>query len=151
MIKFDRDLGEVVFRCLFCIIFLGLGAEHLFSDQLVQLLMPYWLPYKRAVSVACGLWLVGWGTLILLGWQLRRAAFALAAFLVIVTALVHLPGVFATPESIPTECAWLWTILQRSNLVKNLCLFGVCVHLLHHEPGKYSLQSYWNRKAKQSR
>jgi NAD(P)-dependent dehydrogenase (short-subunit alcohol dehydrogenase family) len=29
-----------------------------------------------------------------------------------------------------------------SNFVKNLCLLGVCFHLLHHQTGKLSLESY---------
>ena len=30
-------------------------------------------------------------------------------------------------------------------LVKNLCLLGVCVHLLSHQPGRYSLDRYLAR------
>ena len=140
--RLSPDICDLVFRALFCLIFIGLGMEHLVSDQLLQHLMPAWVPEKRLISMACGLWLVGWGSLILLGWRVRMAAWALGAFLVGVTALVHLPGILAYSAQVPAECEWTWQILQRSNLVKNLCLLGVCFHLLHHQVGRYSLEHY---------
>lgn len=146
--KIDSDLADLLFRGLFCLIFIGLGGEHIFSDSLIQHLMPEWMPYQRLVSLLCGLWLVGWGSLILLGWRIRAAAYGLGLFLVVVTVVVHFPAVISEPASIPKEYHWLWQILQRSNLVKNLCLLGVCFHLLHHRVGKYSLESYLkNRRA----
>jgi uncharacterized membrane protein YphA (DoxX/SURF4 family) len=140
--KLTADTADLLFRALFCVIFVGLGAEHLFSDDLIQRLMPDWVPFERAVSIGCGLWLMGWGSLILLGLKVRWAAIALGVFLVIVTAAVHLPGVFSTPGDIDPRNAWMWDILQRSNLAKNMCLLGVCFHLLHHRVGKYSLEQY---------
>lgn len=139
--RLTRDYSECIFRALFCIIFLGLGAEHIFSDQLIQKLMPAWVPMKRSVSVLCGVWLIVWGSFILVGFRLRLAAFCLGVFLVVVTCAVHIPGVLMEPV-LPSDYQWMWTILQRSNLVKNLCLLGVCFHLFYHEPGKYSLEYY---------
>ena len=75
------------------------------------------------------------GSLILLGWKLRWTALALGGFLVAVTGFVHLPGLFSYPPGVSLECHWMWDILQRTNLVKNLCLLGVCFHLLHHRVG----------------
>ena len=140
--RMNRDLADLLFRSLFCLIFVGLGSEHLMSDDLIQMLMPTWVPFKRLVSIGCGVWLVGWGGLILVGWGLRWAALALGAFLAIVTIGVHVPGVLSSPPEIHPDCVWMWTILQRTNLVKNLCLLGVCFHLLYHEVGKYSLEHY---------
>ena len=140
--KIDKDLADLFFRFLFCTIFVGLGAEHIVSDALIRHLMPAWIPFPRLVSFTCGVWLVGWGGLILLGWRLRWAAIALAAFLVVVTIVVHVPGVVMHPADITQENMWLWDILQRSNLVKNLCLLGVCFELLYHQVGKYSLDAY---------
>jgi len=140
------DFEEFLFRALFCIIFVALGGEHLVSDQLIQRLMPEWMPYPRLISMICGLWLICGGGLILLGWHLRWAAYGLGAFLVLVTTLVHLPGVMLTPGQIPADCEWLWTILQRTNLAKNLCLLGVCFHLQNHSLGKLSLER-WLSKA----
>lgn len=138
----DEDVSDLVFRLLFCLIFVGLGLEHIFSDTLIQHLMPTWMPMKRLVSFSCGLWLVSFGSLILLGWKLRIAACGLAAFLVVVTLSVHIPGVMFQSASISPENYWMWEILQRTNLVKNLCLLGVCFQLLHHKVGKYSLEKW---------
>ena len=66
-------------------------------------------------------------------------------FVVAVTALVHAPALLSYPPTLPEGCLWMWDILQRSNFVKNLCLLGVCFHLLHHEPGKLSLAAYLQR------
>ncbi|MFN8390923.1 MAG: DoxX family protein [Bdellovibrionota bacterium] len=145
-LRISSDAADLIFRALFCLIFVGLGGEHLFSDALIQHLMPEWMPLKRVVSIGCGVWLVGWGTLILMGWHLRWAAIGLGYFLIIVTAAVHIPGVLYRAPTIPESQYWMWEILQRSNLVKNLCLLGVCFHLLHHKVGKYSLEAYLDAK-----
>jgi hypothetical protein len=141
MIKRD-DIAELAFRGLFCVIFLGLGRELLFSDELFRLLMPAWVPWPPAVSILVGLWLVVWGALILLGFRLRCAAIALGAFVVVVTAAVHGPAMFTYPTDLPVDSRWMWDILQRSNFVKNLYLLGVCFHLLHHRTGCFSLDAW---------
>lgn len=146
----NRDVADLLFRVLFCLIFVGLGGEHILSDELIQMLMPAWVPFKRLVSIGCGVWLVSWGSLILVGWKMRWAAIALAAFLLVVTLGVHLPGVLSNPPEMHQECVWLWMILQRTNLVKNLCLLGVCFHLLYHDVGKYSLEQYFLRRPSRS-
>lgn len=138
--KINYDLSDLIFRAMFSLIFIGLGGEHIISDQLIQHLMPTWVPYPRLVSFSCGLWLVFWGTFILIGWRIRHAAYALGIFLILVTLLVHLPAVYFNPSELPEQYHWMWQILQRSNLVKNLCLLGVCVHLMHHPLGRHSLE-----------
>ena len=140
--KINADIADLLFRLLFCLIFVGLGLEHIFSDSLIRQLMPDWVPYPRMASLLCGIWLVVWGSFIMIGWQVRLAAFALGIFLVVVTVLVHVPGVLGLPEQIPAGSQWMWEILQRSNLVKNLCLLGVCFHLHYHQLGRYSLERY---------
>ncbi len=140
--KMNKDIIELLFRIFFCIIFVGLGGEHLFSDQLIQNLMPAWVPYPRTTSILCGLWLIFWGGLIFIGLWIRPAAVALSIFLVVVTLGVHLPGVLEIPVEVPAGAEWMWVVLQRSNLVKNLCLFGGCLHFMTHDLGKYSLSKY---------
>ncbi len=44
------DISEFLFRILFCIIFIGLGGEHLFKDDLIRL-----LGYQRGCT-ALGYW-----------------------------------------------------------------------------------------------
>ena len=86
----------------------------------------------------------------LLGWRVRLAAIALGVFLILVTLLVHAPGVLSYPANLPEESRWAWDILQRTNLVKNLCLLGVCFHLLQYQVGKYSLEAYVKRRQSDS-
>lgn len=133
------DISDLLFRLFFSLIFLALGFEHVFSDTLIQQLMPTWLPYPRLISVACGIWLLFFGSWIAIGFKLRIAAIALAAFLLIATFAVHVPGALVDHPELPGQYQWMWIILQRSNLAKNLCLFGVCLHLIYYVPGKYSI------------
>ncbi len=135
----SRDGNELVFRILFSSIFLGLGGEHLLDDRLIQNLMPAWIPTPRLLSVLAGLVLLTGGTMVLVGWRIRQAAWILGIFLVIVTLTVHLPAALLPPPPMPAEAEWMWVVLQRSNLVKNLCLLGVCFQLGYHQLGVYSL------------
>ncbi len=139
----SSDVRDLVFRALFSSIFVGLGAEHIFDDVLILHLMPQWVLYPHLVSGICGLILLSGGLSILLGYRLKWGATMLGAFLIAVTVTVHLPGLFQAPQSISDQ--WLWTVFQRSNLVKNLCLFGVCVQLTGHRPGAYSFDARLNR------
>jgi len=143
---FSRDLSELMFRVLFSSIFIGLGGEHIIDDRLIMQLMPTWVPAPRLVSVGTGVLLLTGGGMVLLGYQLRRAAWLLGVFLVIVTFVVHIPAVFVKMEGLSPEHAWLWPVLQRSNLVKNLCLLGVCIHLAWHTPGRFSLDGWLARR-----
>lgn len=59
----------------------------------------------------------------------------------VVTLVVHVPGVLARPVFVESEALWLWDILQRTNLVKNISLL-VFFHFLHHRLGKDSLARY---------
>ena len=141
--RLNYDLTELVFRVLFSLIFLGLGMEHLFSDHLIQDMMPDWLVYKRACSILAGLILLTGGLSVLLGYHMMWGGLLLCGFLIVVTAMIHVPAVIFPPPDMPADWEWLWTVYQRSNLVKNLCLLGVCFHLINHTAGKYSLDARW--------
>jgi len=95
----NHDVSEFLFRLLFSSIFVVLGAEHLFHDELIQRLMPEWVPMRRVVSVASGVTLLLGGASIALGVRVQEGA----------------------------------------------VLLGVCLHLLTHEPGRYTLPGYWQR------
>jgi uncharacterized membrane protein YphA (DoxX/SURF4 family) len=144
--RVDADMRDLIFRALFSTIFVGLGCEHLLDDRLIQHLMPGWVQYPVLASRLSGMLLFAGGLSILFGYHLQLGARVLGAFLLVVSLVVHLPGCFIVPASIPEDAAWLWTILQRSNLVKNVCLLGVCVHLTTHEPGRFSLDAWFKRK-----
>jgi uncharacterized membrane protein len=70
----NHDVSELMFRLLFSSIFVVLGAEHLFHDDLIQQLMPEWLPMKRAFSVASGVILLLGGASIALGVRVQEGA-----------------------------------------------------------------------------
>ena len=143
--KTQSDLSDLLFRLFFSTIFLGLGAEHIFKDEIIQFLMPDWIPLKRLASLFAGTLLLTGGTLILLGYKLRFAAILLGIFVITVTAIVHAPALMTSPTGLPNEWEWLWQVFQRSNFVKNLCLLGVCFHLLEHCPGRFSLEHFLKR------
>lgn len=138
----SKDFSDLIFRILFSLIFIGLGGEHLVSDELIQKLMPEWMPAPRLVSILCGLVLFLGGALIAIGYRIKFAAVLLGSFLILVTALVHAPGLQATTS--PIACPqdqWMWDTLQRSNFVKNLCLLGVCAMLPFYSTGRWSLEA----------
>jgi len=136
-----EDTSDLIFRVLFSTIFIGLGIEHLVSDALLQTLIPDWVGPKRLVSIVSGVVLLGGGASIALGYKVDVGATVLGVFLIVVTAVVHTRGL--------TSGSSLWQVYQRSNLVKNVCLLGVCVHLVTHQPGRYSLDAYLRRRAGQ--
>ncbi|MEM7180865.1 MAG: DoxX family protein [Spirochaetota bacterium] len=141
----NEDLTDLFFRVMFSSIFLGLGMEHLFQDEILQKLMPEWFEWilpKRIVSICTGLVLLFGGSSILLGYKIRLGALVLASFLVLVNASIHFLGVVKSPDTMPANWHWLWDAYQRSNLVKNICLLGVCLHLLYYQPRKYSLENF---------
>jgi uncharacterized membrane protein YphA (DoxX/SURF4 family) len=144
--RVDPDVRDLIFRGLFSSIFLGLGSEHLLDDRLIRHLMPEWVMFPTAASRASGVVLLLGGLSILSGYQLQLGARLLGAFLIVVTFAVHVPGCFAVPPDIPADAAWIWTVLQRSNLVKNVCLFGVCVHLTTQAPGRFSVDAWLKRR-----
>lgn len=139
-LNLSYDVTDLIFRVLFSLIFLGLGMEHIFSDNLIQAMMPDWLgDSKRLVSILSGVVLLIGGVSILLGWKVQAAAILLGLFLLIVTVTIHGPALLQHPTDMPTEWTWLWDVYQRSNFFKNLCLLGVCFHLNHHRVGRFGL------------
>ena len=144
--RVSNDTRDLIFRALFSTIFLGLGSEHLMDDRLIQHFMPAWVGYPTLASRFSGFVLLVGGLSILTGYRIQLGARLLGAFLLVVTLTVHLPGVFQVPAGIPADAAWLWAVFQRSNLVKNLCLFGVCVHLTTQAPGRFSIDAWRARR-----
>lgn len=133
------DTADLLFRLLFSLIFIGLGLEHIFSDELIQGMMPEWIGSKRVASVVAGIVLLGGGLSVASGYKVPAAALVLGAFLIAVTLAIHLPALFAKPAGLPADWTWLWDVYQRSNFFKNLCLLGVCFHLTHHRVGRFAV------------
>ncbi|MCE9500091.1 MAG: hypothetical protein K8R21_06290, partial [Leptospira sp.] len=72
----------------------------------------------------------------------------LGFFLITVTIFIHGPELFVKPSGLSADWLWLWEVYQRSNFVKNLCLLGVCIHLLNYSSGRYSLDHFLETKRK---
>jgi len=147
-LRFHYDITDVVFRVMFSLIFIGLGGEHIFSNQLIIKMMPSFLPnfLNQILSIASGILLLGCGLLIASGYHVRMAATLLGIFLVFVNLTIHGPALVYTPSDLTPDWIWLWQVYQRSNFVKNCCLFGVCLHLINHKLGKYSLAMKFTSK-----
>jgi len=139
MIRINYDKTDLIFRLLFSLIFLALGTEHLFSDEIIQSMMPEWFVYKRLLSIGAGLVLLTGGFSVMLGYKTQIGATVLGIFVIIVTITIHGTALVAYPSNLPGEWYWLWDVYQRSNFVKNLCLLGVCFHLINHQTGRFSL------------
>lgn len=137
--RLNYDVADLLFRILFSLIFIGLGLEHIFSDELIQNLMPDWLVDKRLVSVIAGVVLLTGGSSLLIGYRVPQAAVVLGVFLIVVTVVIHGPAMLHRPEGLPADWDWLWDVYQRSNFFKNLCLLGVCIYLTHHKVGCFSV------------
>ena len=108
--RIDQDLAELLFRLLFSSIFIVLGGEHIFSDGLIQRLMPDWVPIPRLLSLAAGFLLLTGGAMIAAGFRVHIAAIALGIFVVIVTIVIHIPGMFIYPPELPRDWGWLWDL-----------------------------------------
>ena len=117
--RIDSDLAELIFRMLFSSIFIVLGGEHLFRDELIRQLMPGWMPEPRLFSLAAGFLLLAGGASIALGFRVHIAATTLGVFLVVVTVLIHVPGMLIYPDGLPNDWQGLWDLYQRSNFIKN--------------------------------
>lgn len=149
VLRFHYDITDVVFRVLFSLIFIGLGGEHIFSNQLITKMMPEFIPLPicQFISVISGILLLSCGIMIAIGYQVRLAATLLGLFLILVNLTIHGPALLYVPETMSKEWEWLWQVYQRSNFVKNLCLFGVCLHLINHKLGKYSLSKFKQKES----
>jgi len=141
-LRLNYDVADLLFRVLFSLIFIGLGLEHIFSDELIQNLMPDWLVDKRLASVIAGIVLLMGGCSLLVGCRVPQAAVVLGLFLIAVTVLIHGPALLHRPDGLPPDWEWLWDVYQRSNFFKNLCLLGVCIYLRHHKVGRFSVDAH---------
>lgn len=147
-----RQLADLVFRVCFSLIFILLGGEHLFRDALIQGMMPGWLPWKRAFSVATGLVILAGGGCTLLGLFTRVGATALLVFLVPVTLFVHFHQIGDYPENLPTTMHWLWNVYHQGSVLKNLALIGAAIHFAFDGAGPLSLdRMLFDAKRKEQR
>tara|TARA_B100001123_G_C15342940_1_gene1035791 strand:- start:8482 stop:8652 length:171 start_codon:yes stop_codon:yes gene_type:complete len=54
----SKDTADLIFRIFSNLIFLALGGEHIFNDELLQKLMSSWMPMPGLMSIMVGIVLV---------------------------------------------------------------------------------------------
>lgn len=80
-----------------CLIMFGLS--HFAYAEFTASMVPGWIPAKLAVAYLTGIVHAVTGLAILLGWHVRIAAAVEAAMMASFVLLLHLPRVFAAPDS----------------------------------------------------
>lgn len=118
-------------RILFSLLFLVKGFEHFSSDAIGREGFP------PLLMIGSGIFLLAGGLSLLLGYQAKIGAWALALFLFPVTFLMHRFWVAVDPfASLMHEyCFW-----------KNISLIGACLMLAKTGPGPFSLDSIRTKK-----
>ena len=136
----NHDVAELVFRLLFSSIFVVLGTEHLFNDGLHSA-----IDARVATDEAR---LFGGKRRHSLGGRSEHCVGCTRAGRRDPSRTVPHRRHARDPRSWdvsgarlhrPRRTCGLWDLYQRSNFIKNVCLLGVCFHLLTHEPGSLTL------------
>ena len=104
--------------------------------------LPWWIPTPGITVILCGMLLLLGGTFIMLGVWLQIAAVILGFFLAFSITGIHIPGFIDIPVGVRIEADWLWFLLLKSNLMRDLSLLGACIYFFNHELGKFSLEVY---------
>jgi putative oxidoreductase len=124
----QSDVIALIGRILMSVIFIMSGFSKLLGPaNTIQHIAADGLPVPPAAYVVAVLCELGGGLAILLGWQTRIAAAALAVFCLLTALTVHYhPGVAA----------------QMVNFWKNITLAGGFLYVLAHGAGAYSLDAW---------
>jgi uncharacterized membrane protein YphA (DoxX/SURF4 family) len=138
----SHDYTDVIARAFFGFLFFSLGLDLLLSGDFHMDVLPWWIPTPGITIIGCGMLLILGGTLIILGVWLQIAAVVLGFFLAFSITGIYLPGFMDIPVGIRVEAEWLWFLLLKSNLMRDLSLLGACIYLFNHELGKFSLEVY---------
>jgi putative oxidoreductase len=125
-----RDGAMLLGRVLLAILFIWSGAGKVGGfDGLVSAIVGMELPLPQVLAAITILIEVGGGIALLLGWNARWAALAIALFLVVITPLFH--GFWASPEA--------QVMAQQINFFKNVAILGGVLMVIGCGPGRYSL------------
>jgi putative oxidoreductase len=89
------------------------------------------LPLPSVVAVLTGLFEIGAGLMVLVGWHARMAAWALAEFCILSGLLFHNFWAFEGQEQ----------VAQMLNLFKNVTIAGGFILLAEHAAGRYGFDA----------
>jgi putative oxidoreductase len=121
----------VLGRFFFSAIFLASGPMH-FSQETIQMAADRGVPMASLAVPASGLLAMAGGLSILIGYRARLGAWALVAFLVPVTLMLHPFWAAQEPEAMK---------LQLTMFMKNLSLIGGALLITRFGSGPMSLDS----------
>lgn len=141
----NKNLTDVIGRLFFGILFLFTGFDFLASGGSHLDLLPWWFPIPNITVAIYGIIFIFGGMLFLAGIWLQIASVILGFMLVFNIAGIHIPGFIEVPVSIRVESEWLWMLLLKNNLIKDLSLLGACISYFNHQLGSYSLEEYLRR------
>jgi uncharacterized membrane protein len=93
------ERGTRIARILFAVAVLPVGLSHLFYVKETVQLIPAWLPFKTGWAYLTGIGHMASGIGVLFSIFPRAAAWAEAGMLSVITILVWLPAIVATPKA----------------------------------------------------
>jgi putative oxidoreductase len=118
-------------RIIFAVMFLLSGGEKFMDlDGIAQMIAGKGLPMPQLLAIATATLELGGGLLIILGWQTRIAALALAVFTVVAAYFFH--DFWNLPHGAER-------VAQMVHAMKNLSIVGGFIMLAAVGAGRYSL------------
>lgn len=138
----NKNLTDIVGRLFFGLLFLFTGFDFLASGDYHLDLLPWWFPIPSFTIGIYGIIFMLGGLLFLAGIWLQIATVILGFMLAFNIAGIHIPGFIEVPVTIRAESEWLWMLLLKNNLIKDLSLLGACISYFNHQLGNYSLEEY---------
>ncbi len=142
----NRDLTDIIGRIFLGILFFFIGFDFLASGNYHLDILPWWFPMPSFTITIYGLIFLVGGLLFLFGIWIQIATTVLGFLLAFTIAGIHIPGFIEIPVSIRVESEWLWILLLKNNLIRDLSLLGACISYFNHELGNYSLEKILRAK-----
>jgi|GEM_PF-3781366 len=138
----NKDLTDILARIFFGLLFIAFGSDLILTGEFRLDVLPWWLPNPSLVVALCGYLLMLGGAMFLAGIWIQVISAVLGFYLAFSIAGIHIPGFIEIPVGVRIECEWLWLLMQKANLLRDLSLLGACIYFFNHELGKYSLETY---------
>ena len=121
----------VIGRILFAALFLLAAPRH-FTREAAAHAAELGVPFARLAVALSGVLAIAGGLGVLLGYQTRLAAWALVAFLVPVTLMMHAFWTVRDPATVH---------VQQAMFMKNVALLGGALLIAHSGAGRVSLDA----------
>ena len=120
-------------RVLMALLFVYFGYMKLMNfGGSVGYFAKWGFPAPQATAVVAVIFELGFGALILIGWKTRWAAWALALYVVIATAVAHRFWTYEAAQAFN----------QTSHFFKNVSIIGGLLYIAAMGPGRYSVDKH---------